>query len=99
MKRPAFLLAGFSILAAIFLVYAVLYLWLADRSASRARHAGEFFHYRFFSADWEARVFLLAAFVEASAIHVWPRPFLPHPSWETLPQKLILQGLSYVRTM
>jgi hypothetical protein len=73
-------------------LYAVLYVRTLDRSSGRARGAGGFFHYREAAADWQAYVFIPAAFVESWLIRLDPKPFLPNPSWAELPQLLILQS-------
>ncbi|MBN8712271.1 MAG: hypothetical protein BGO12_17730 [Verrucomicrobia bacterium 61-8] len=71
--------------------YAGAYLLLATRDSGRARGAGEYFHYRDFPHSWEVYLFAPAAFVEAMAIQINPRPFLPNPSWADTQQRLVIR--------
>jgi len=80
------------ILAALAVVaYVGTYVLLATRDSGRARGAGEYFHYRDFPHAWEVCVFAPAAFVEAMAIQINPRPFLANPSWADTQQRLVIR--------
>jgi hypothetical protein len=71
--------------------YAGAYVLLATRDSGRARGAGEYFHYRDFPHSWEVYVFAPAAFLEAMAIQINPRPFLANPSWADTRQRLVIR--------
>ena len=71
--------------------YAGAYVLLAARDSGRARGAGEYFHYRDFPHSWEVYLFAPAAFVEAMAIQINPRPFLSNPSWADTQQRLVIR--------
>lgn len=87
MKRTRVVL----ILAAVLAAYVGAYVLLATRDSGRARGAGEYFHYRDFPHAWEVYAFAPAAFVEAMAIQINPRPFLSNPSWADTPQRLVIR--------
>ena len=78
--------------------YALAYRFVPQRDASRFRNAEVFVHVRDFSQPWQARVFYPAAFVEWLLIRTYPKPFLPHPSWSSYPQVLLLEGGDYRAT-
>ena len=75
-------------LAAI-VTYVFGYWALTWRDNGYARHANEFYHYRYVNYAWEYYLFMPAAFVESRVIWLRPLPFLPHPSWANEPQVLI----------
>ena len=76
-------------------LYVGFYVGIVTRSSGRARGAGGYFHYRQVSSDWQAYLFIPAAFAESGLIRIYPRPFLAHPSWAEVPQRLILQSPSH----
>jgi hypothetical protein len=78
--------------------YIVAYRFLPYRDCSRFRHAEVFVHVRDFKYEWEGRLFYPAAFVEWLLISAYPRPFLPHPSWASYPQVLLLEARDYRAT-
>jgi len=71
------------------LLYGSSYVWLTWRDNGYARHAGEFYHYRYVGHVWEYYLFMPAAYLESRIIWLRPLPFLPHPSWASEPQVLI----------
>lgn len=89
MKRARVLLILAAALAIV--AYAGAYVLLATRDSGRARGAGEYFHYRDFPHSWEVYLFAPAAFVEAMAIQINPRPFLSNPSWADTQQRLVIR--------
>jgi hypothetical protein len=82
--------------AILIAIYGALYVAAVERDSGRARGAGGFFHYRTTTSDWEACVFIPAAFVESWLIRILPKSFLPHPSWADVPQLLILRSPDHV---
>jgi hypothetical protein len=88
------------ILAAILLIasYAITYRALPYRNASRFRHAEVFVHVRDFHYEWQARLFYPAGYIEWLLIRIYPRPFLPHPSWSQYPQVLLLEAEDFRAT-
>ena len=82
----------FSTAALLLVSYIVGYRFLPWRDAGRFRNAELFVHTRDFRYEWEARLFYPAAYVEWLLIRAYPRPWLPHPSWSTYPQVLLLEG-------
>ena len=78
--------------------YMLAYRFLPKRDAGRFRNADVFVHVRYFSHDWECRIFYPAGWVESLIIRAYPYPFLPHPSWSELPQVLLLEGPEYRNT-
>src|SRR5207302_10844507 len=77
---------------AILASYAVAYRFVAFRDAARFRNAEVFVHTRAFQHDWQAEVFYPAAYIEWLLIRAHPQPWLPHPSWATYPQVLLLEA-------
>jgi hypothetical protein len=78
--------------------YLAGYIFLACRDASRFRHAGVFVHTRDFRYESEARLFYPAAYVEWLLIRAHPKPWLPHPSWASYPQVLLLEAQDFRTT-
>ena len=91
MKRRIIVFAA--VLLAI--CYGAAYRFLPWRDASRFRNAEVFVHVRDFRYEWEARLFYPAAYIEWLLIRVHPQPWLPHPSWATYPQVLLLEAQDY----
>lgn len=92
---------GLICVTAVLLVvsYAAAYRLLpVRREASRFRNAEVFVHTREFRHESEARLFYPAAWVEWLLIRAHPQPWLPHPSWATYPQVLLLEGQDYRAT-
>jgi hypothetical protein len=81
-------------IAAILVVggYVVTYRFLPWRNASRFRNAEVFVHTRDFRHEWEVRLFYPAAYIEWQLIRAHPQPWLPHPSWASYPQALLLEA-------
>ena len=73
-------------------LYVGIYIGVVTRSSGQARGAGGYFHYREVSSDLQAYLFIPAAFMESWLIRIYPQPFLAHPSWAEMPQRLILQS-------
>jgi len=84
----------FIAIALILLVvsYTAAYRFLPWRDASRYRNAEVFVHTRDFRYVWEVRLFYPAAYIEWQLIRTHPQPWLPHPSWATYPQVLLLEA-------
>jgi hypothetical protein len=78
-----------AIVVAVIALYTVSYIFVTWRDNGYARHAGEFYHYRYVSHAWEYYLFIPAAYIESRIIWLRPLPFLPHPSWASEPQVLI----------
>jgi hypothetical protein len=57
-----------------------------------------FVHTRDFHYPWEARVFYPAGYIEWFLIRAHPQFWLPHPSWATYPQVLLLEAQDYRAT-
>ena len=81
-------------IAAIVLLFSYIaaYRFLPWRDASRFRNAEVFVHTRDFKYEWEAGLFYPAAYVEWLFIRAHPQPWLPHPSWASYPQVLLLEA-------
>ena len=77
--------------------YIIAYRFVPWRDAGRFRNAELFVHTRDFHYAWEARVFYPAAYIEWLLIRAHPQLWLPHPSWATYPQVLLLEAQDYVR--
>ena len=78
--------------------YTIAYRFLPWRRADRFRNAEVFVHTREFPHEWEVRLFYPAAFVEWLLIRAHPQPWLPHPSWSTYPQVLLLEAEDFRAT-
>ena len=78
--------------------YITGYRFLPWRDAGRFRNAELFVHTRDFHYAWEARFFYPAAYIEWLLIRAHPQPWLPHPSWATYPQVLLLEAQDYRAT-
>ena len=87
MKR--WLIIGTLILA---ISYIASYRLLPWRRAERFRNAEVFVHIREFPHEWEARLFYPAGYAEWMFIRAYPRPWLPHPSWASYPQVLLMEA-------
>ena len=72
--------------------YSIAYRFLPWRDAARFRNAELFVHTREFRYEWEGRLFYPAAYMEWRMIRAHPQPWLPHPSWSTYPQVLLLEA-------
>ena len=83
---------------ALLVIYVTAYRFLAWRDASRFRNAEVFVHTREFRYGWEARLFYPAAYVEWRLILAHPQPWLPHPSWASYPQVLLLEAEDFRAT-
>ena len=79
----------------LLLSYIAAYRFLPWRDASRFRNAEVFVHTIDFRYEWQARLFYPAAYVEWRMILVHPQPWLPHPSWASYPQVLLLEGQDF----
>jgi hypothetical protein len=88
LRSQTLTIAIFAVAAA---VYFASYVTFSDRESSRARGAGEYFHYRNFNFAWEVYFFAPAAFVEAQMIQVCPKAFLKNPTWASTPQRLVIR--------
>lgn len=86
MRRTLIVVGG---ILTTMVLYIVGYMGLTWRDNGYARHANEFYHYRYVSYTWEYYLFMPAAFVESRVIWLDPLPFLPHPSWTSEPQVVI----------
>ena len=73
-------------------LYGGFYVGIVTRGSSRAPGAGGYFHYREVPHDWQAYLFIPAAFAESWAIRIYPQPFLTQRSWAEVPQRLILRS-------
>ena len=82
----------------LLVIYIAAYRFLPWRDASRFRNAEVFVHTRDFRYEWEARLFYPAAYVEWQLIRVHPQPWLPHPSWASYPQVLLLEAEDFRAT-
>jgi hypothetical protein len=78
--------------------YIIAYRFLPWCDAGRFRNAELFVHTRDFHYAWEARFFYPAAYIEWLLIRAHPQPWLPHPSWATYPQVLLLEAQDYRAT-
>jgi hypothetical protein len=94
MKRWIIPVLAIAILAS----YAVAYRFVAFRDATRFRNAEVFVHTRAFQHDWQAELFYPAAYIEWLLIRAHPQPWLPHPSWATYPQVLLLESQNFRAT-
>src|SRR4029453_1792226 len=72
--------------------YSIAYRFLPWRDAGRFRNAELFVHTREFRYEWEGRLFSPAAYMEWRMFPPHPQPWLPHPSWSTYPQVLLLEA-------
>lgn len=88
MRRRVIAIAAIVLLV----VYIAAYRFLPWRDASRFRNAELFVHTRDFRYEWEARLFYPAAYVEWQLIRLYPQPWLPHPSWASYPQVLLVEA-------
>ena len=78
--------------------YITGYRFLPWRDAGRFRNAELFVHTRDFHYAWEARFFYPAAYIEWLLSRAHPQPRLPHPSWETFTQVVLLEAQDYRET-
>jgi hypothetical protein len=78
--------------------YIIAYRFVPWRDAGRFRNAELFVHTRDFHYPWEARVFYPAGYIEWLLIRAHPQFWLPHPSWATYPQVLLLEAQDYRAT-
>jgi hypothetical protein len=82
----------------LLVIYIAAYRFLPWRDALRFRNAEVFVHTRDFRCEWEARLFYPAAYVEWRLIRVHPQLWLPHPSWASYPQVLLLEAEDFRAT-
>jgi len=82
----------------LIVTYIAGYRFLPWRDASRFRNAEVFVHTRDFRYEWETRLFYPAAYFEWLLIRAHPQPWLPHPSWASYPQVLLLEAQDFRRT-
>ena len=94
MKRWVMAVAAIMLLV----IYFAAYRFLPWRDVSRFRNAELFVHTREFPHEWEARLFYPAAYVERRLIRIHPQPWLPHPSWASYPQVLLLEAEDFRAT-
>jgi hypothetical protein len=80
-----------AVIATAAITYSGAYFILGHRESSRARGAGEYFHYRDFNHSWEVYFFAPAAYLEGQMIQINPKPFLSNPSWAQTPQRLVIR--------
>jgi hypothetical protein len=87
-RKTISVISGFHIT----LGYFAAYIMLPYRYGERFHNANKFVHIRDFPNNWEVPFFIPAGYCEFMIIQADPKPFLPNPSFQRIPQVLLLQS-------